>query len=63
MPAKSCLFVKIVYFTLAFLLIALIANANPFIVKDGEARATYQKALAKPGLPKAWREAIEKKIR
>lgn len=54
---------KIVYFTLAFLLISLIANANPFIVKNGEARATYQKALAKPGLPKAWSEAIEKKIR
>ena len=27
------------------------------------ARAAYQNALAKPGLPKAWREAIEKKIR
>ncbi len=28
-----------------------------------EARAAYQKALAKPGLPTAWREAIEKKLR
>ncbi len=28
-----------------------------------EARAAYQNALAKPGLPKAWSEAIEKKIR
>ena len=28
-----------------------------------EARSAYQNALAKPGLPKAWRETIEKKIR
>ena len=27
-----------------------------------EARAAYQNALAKPGLPKTWREAVEKKI-
>ena len=27
-----------------------------------EARNAYQKALAKPGLPQAWREAIEKKL-
>jgi predicted negative regulator of RcsB-dependent stress response len=27
-----------------------------------EARTAYQKALAKPGLPQAWREAIEKKL-
>ena len=27
-----------------------------------EARAAYQNALAKPGLPKAWREAIEKNL-
>lgn len=27
-----------------------------------EARAAYQNALAKPGLPKAWHEAVQKKI-
>ena len=27
-----------------------------------EARAAYQNALAKPGLPKTWREAIEKSL-
>ena len=31
--------------------------------RKSEARGAYQKALAKPGLSKAWREAIEKKIR
>ena len=28
-----------------------------------EARTAYQNALGKPGLPQAWREAIEKKIK
>jgi len=31
--------------------------------RKSEARGAYQKALAKPGLPKTWSEAIEKKIR
>jgi predicted negative regulator of RcsB-dependent stress response len=30
--------------------------------RKSEARGAYQKALAKPGLPKSWREAIEKKL-
>ena len=30
--------------------------------RNPEARDAYQKALAKPGLPKTWREAVEKKI-
>ena len=31
--------------------------------RKSEARGAYQKALAKPGLPKTWSEAIEKKIK
>jgi predicted negative regulator of RcsB-dependent stress response len=38
-PAKSCLFMKIVYPSLAFFLITLISSAKFFIVKDGEALA------------------------
>ena len=38
------------------------ASANPFIVKDGEVRAVYRKALVEASLPASVRKVVKESL-